>query len=313
MSMTANQSTLPEGFSIGIFASDSASQLPALISFIRAEDFGPDFVLDRVTAVASGCPELITSRAKELAAADHRFRVIVEPERNGKARAINKVFERSAGKYIVMLNADAFPAAGAIRQLLTLEASDARIGCVSARPVFGDGEGLLRCALGLMWSAHSLMSLRLNHAGISNHSCDELLVVRRSLIGSVPDNLVNDGAYIGGLVNARGSLVKFSASATVKIEVPNKFMDLIRQRRRIIFGHVQVWKKLGRPPRTIESMLFIRPLMSVRTLVRLLSERPRLIRALPVVVVGELISTFMASIDTLGPGKKHTIWNRTAG
>ncbi len=310
--MTANQCAPPEGFSIGICASDSASQLPALLSFIRAEDFGPDFVLERVTAVASGCPEPVTSRVKEFTASDSRFRIIVEPVRNGKARAINKVFERSAGKYLVMLNADAFPEAGAIRQLLTLEAGDVRIGCVSARPVFADGEGLLRRALELMWSAHSLMSLQLNHAGISNHACDELVVVRTSMIRSVPDNLINDGAYIGGLVNARGSLVKFSASAMVKIEVPNSFMDLIRQRRRIIFGHVQVWKKLGRPPRTIESMLFMRPLISVRTLAKLFSERPRLMTAFPVVVLGELISTFMALVDSLGSGEKHTIWKRTA-
>ncbi len=311
--MTDSQNALPERFSIGICASDSAKQLPALLSFIRGEDFGPDFVLERVTAVASGCPEPVVSKVKEFVASDSRFRIIVESERNGKARAINKVFECSAGKYLVMLNADAFPEVGAIRQLLTLEVSDSRIGCVSARPVFAHGEGLLRRVLELMWSAHSSMSLQLNHAGISNHTCDELLVVRRSMIRSVPDNLVNDGAYIGGLVNARGSLVKFSASATVKIEVPNRLIDLIRQRRRIIFGHVQVWRKLGRPPRTIESMLFIRPLFSVRTLIKLLSERPRLIGALPVLVIGELISAFMALVDVIGSGEKHTIWKRTVG
>ncbi len=302
----------PEGFTVGICASDSASQLPALLSFLRAENFGPDFVLERVIAVVSGCPESITSKVKELASSDQRFRIVVEPERNGKARAINKIMERSAGKYLVMLNADAFPEVGAIRQLLTMEASDVRIGCVSAQPVFEDGDGLLQRALWLMWSAHSLMSLQLNHAGISNHACDELMVVRRSLIKKVPANLVNDGAYIGGLVHAQGSLVKFSTTARVKIEVPTRLLDLIRQRRRIIFGHVQVWKKLGRPPRTIESMLFMRPLISVRTLAKLFSERPRLMTAFPVVVLGELISTFMALVDSLGSGEKHTIWKRTA-
>ena len=190
--------------------------------------------------------------------------------------------------------------------------SDARVGCASAWPVFEDGGGLLRRALGLMWSAHSLMSLQLNHAGISNHACDELLVVRRSLIKKVPANLVNDGAYIGGLVHAQGYLVKFSTTARVKIEVPTRLSDLIRQRRRIIFGHVQVWRKLGHPPRTIESMLFMKPFLSVRTLVRLLSGRPRLIMALPVVGASELISTFMASIDAIRSPEKHAVWKRTA-
>src|SRR5712692_1872749 len=310
--MFHEQYSLPEGFTVGICASDSASQLPALLSFIKAENFGPYFVLERVIAVASECPEYITSKVKELASSDPRFRIVVEPERNGKARAINKIMKRSAGKYLVMLNADAFPEVGAIRQLLTMEASDARIGCVSARPVFEDGDGLLQRALWLMWSAHSPMSLQLSHAGISNHACDELLVVRKSLIKKVPANLVNDGAYIGGLMHAQGYLVKFSTSARVKIEVPTRLLDLIRQRRRIIFGHVQVWKKLGHPPRTIESMLLMKPLLSIRTLVRLLSGRPRLIIALPVVAASELISTFMASIDAVGSPEKHTVWKRTA-
>ena len=310
--MFHEQHSPPEGFTIGICASDSASQLPALLSFIRAENFGPDFVLERVIAVASGCPESVTSKLKELASSDQRFRTVVEPERNGKARAINKIIECSAGKYLVMLNADAFPEVGAIRQLLTMEASDVRIGCASAWPVFEDGDGLLQRALWLMWSAHSLMSLQLNHAGISNHACDELLVVRRSLIKKVPANLVNDGAYIGGLVHAQGYLVKFSTTARVKIQVPTRLSDLIRQRQRVIFGHVQVWRKLGHPPRTIESMLFMKPFFSVRTLVRLLSGRPRLIMALPVVVASELISTFMASIDAIRSPEKHAVWKRTA-
>src|SRR5207244_12158435 len=108
-------------------------------------------------------------------------------------------------------------------------------------------------------------------------ACDDLLVVRQSLITKVPANVVNDGAYIGGLVHAQGYLVKFSTTARVKIRVATRLSDLIRQRQRVIFGHVQVWRKLGHPPMPIESMLFMKPFFSVRTLVRLLSGRPPLI------------------------------------
>src|SRR5438445_10851472 len=158
--MYHKQYSLPEGFTVGICASDSASQLPDRRALIGAVDFGPDVVLERVIVVAGGCPESVTSKLKELASSDQRFRTVVEDERNGKARAINKIMECSAGKYLVMLNADAFPEVGAIRQLLTMEASDVRIGCASAWPVFEDGDGLLQRALWLMWSAHSLMSLQ---------------------------------------------------------------------------------------------------------------------------------------------------------
>ena len=128
----------------------------------------------------------------------------------------------------------------------------------------------------------------------------------------LPLNLVNDGAYIGGLVRALGLEVKFSPAAEVRISVPVRPIDLIRQRRRITFGHVQVWKKLGRPPRTIETTLFTDPLMSLRTIIRVLSERPRLMLGLPLVVVGESVAILMGLIDANRSTDRHAVWRRNA-
>jgi cellulose synthase/poly-beta-1,6-N-acetylglucosamine synthase-like glycosyltransferase len=303
----------PQGFSIGICASDSAERLPDLLSFILGQRFGPDFHLQKIVVVASGCPETVLSEARKVSGSDRRFNLISEPARRGKAEAINQIVEESIGKYLVMLNADAFPGPRSIQTLLAIGSSSPMVGCVSARPVFDGGGGILQRALGLMWSAHNLMSLRLNHAGVSNHACDELILVKKSLLPRLPQDLVNDGAYIGGLMRARGFLVRFSNSATVKIEVPAKITDFLGQRRRILFGHLQVWKKLGHAPKTVESMLFMSPLTSLRTLVRLFSDRPRLIFALPVVVAGELISAFSAALDAGRSSRRHAIWKRSTG
>jgi cellulose synthase/poly-beta-1,6-N-acetylglucosamine synthase-like glycosyltransferase len=299
------------GFTIGICASDSARRLPDIVSFLRAESYGEEFALRKIAIVASGCPESVLASVRSEARSDSRIFLMTEPERRGKAEAINRIIEDSSGEYLVMLNADAFPAKGSIRTLLEV-ASGPSVGAVSARPVFDEGNGLLGSALALMWSAHSLMSLRLNHAGISNHACDELIVVRRSLLTRLPPDLVNDGAYIGGLVRAQGLNVRFSPEAEVIISVPIKPMDLIRQRRRITFGHVQVWKKLGRPPRTIETMLFTDPLMSLRTIIKVLSGRPRLILGFPLVLVGESLAIVMGLIDANRSTDRHTVWRRNA-
>ncbi len=299
------------GFTVGICASDSATRLPSLVSFLTAEDYGKDFTLRKIAIVASGCPESVLVPVRQAAHSDSRISLITEPKRRGKAEAINRIIENSLGGYLVMLNADAFPAKGSIQKLLEV-ASSPNVGAVSAKPVFDEGNGLLGRALALMWSAHSLMSLRLNHAGISNHACDELIVVRRSLLSSLPTNLVNDGAYIGGLVRAQGLKVRFTPAAEVIISVPIKPMDLIRQRRRITFGHVQVWKKLGRPPRTIETMLFTDPLMSLRTIIGVLSERPQLILVFPLVLVGESVAILMGLMDATRSTDRHTVWRRNA-
>jgi len=300
-------------FTVGICASDAAEQLPGLLSSVASERFGDGLVLERIVVVASGCPPSVLSRVKNLAEADPRITLISELGRRGKAEAINRIIQRASGDYLVMLNNDAIPGPGAIQELLEVQDGDSRVGCVSASPVFDVRGGLLQHALGLMWSAHNLMSLTLNHAGISNHACDELIVVRRSLFPELPPDLVNDGAYIGGVIRARGMLVKCSQSAQVKIDVPARIIDLVRQRRRIIFGHVQVWKKLGRPPKTIESMLFADPLLSARTVVRLLSGRPEMLVALPLVAVSELISSFLAIGDVMHSTQIHTVWRRVSG
>ena len=298
-----------QGFSIGICASDSAPRLHSLLSFLRSEHYGADFELRKIVVVASGCPRSIISDVEESAHSDSRIQLISEDRRRGKAEAINRILKHSSGEHLVMVNADAFPEPGSIGQMLKV-VSDPSVGAVSAMPTFDDRGGLLKHSLSLMWSAHSVLSLRLNHAGISNHSCDELMVVRKSLVSSLPANLVNDGAYIGGLVRSQGFKVKFSSAAKVRIVVPRTLVDLIRQRRRIIYGHVQVWRKLGRPPKTIESMMLIDPLVSLKTLVSVLSERPRLITAVPVVLAGELLSIVTGLTDALRSTERHAVWRR---
>lgn len=297
-------------FSVGICASDNAAQLPSLVSLVAEEDYGEAFIMERLIVVASGCPVALLSTMEQKARTDGRMLVITEPERRGKAEAVNKIAENSTGEYLVMLNADAVPARGAIRKLLGVLAEDAGAGCVSARPVFRERTGLMQRALNLMWSAHNTTSLKLNHAGMSNHSSDELLAVRRSLVPRLPPNLVNDGAYIGGHVKSMGYLVKFCPPATVTIAVPRRFADLVGQRRRIIFGHVQVWRKLGSPPKTLESLLFTNPRLSFRILVSLTSGQPRLMAAIPLAIVGEIISAVLAMIDSIQASARHAVWKR---
>src|SRR5215472_8496956 len=156
------------GFSIGICASDRASRLPELLRFLLSESYGSGFHLEKILVVASGCPESVLISVRDLAIQEDRISVVEEPRRRGKANAINRILANSSGKYLVMVNADAFPSDGSIRTLLQT-VSGPKVGAVSAQPVLETGTGLLQRCLLLMWSSHSLMSLRLNHAGISNH------------------------------------------------------------------------------------------------------------------------------------------------
>lgn len=301
---------IPGKFTIGLCASDSAPNLTSLVGALCREEFGSSFFMDRLVVVASGCPQRVVSELEAESKTDGKLVVIHESNRRGKAEALNKIMGEATGDFLVFLNGDALPARGAITTLLSELSADEGAGCVSARPVFRKSGGLLSRILGIMWSTHNLASLRLNHAMLSNHSSDELLVARRSLLGPLPLNLVNDGAYIGGRMKAGGHRVKFSERATVAISVPRRPTELIGQRRRIIFGHVQVWRKLGKPPTTVESLLFTSPLVGLRILVSSLASSPGLIPALPAAVVSEILSSILALIDSLRSTTRHVAWKR---
>ncbi len=187
---------------------------------------------------------------------------------------------------------------------------DRNVGAVSGAPTFEADADMTSDALKLMWMVHNDCSSSLNHKGISNHGSDELIVLRSDVVGRLPSGLVNDGGYLTGLAYARGYKIGFCQDAPVRIAVPSRFSDVIGQRRRIIFGHIQVWKMIGNSPRTVESMLFTSPVAGLSILVRNLARHPRLTRSLPIIALGEMVASLGAIFDTLRSSKRHVVWKR---
>lgn len=297
-------------FTIGICASDSGANFHPLLSLVRTQEYGPDFSLQRIVIVASGCPAELVRSAERTVEADPRVTLIVEPERRGKAEAINKILAKTEGEFLVLVNSDASPERGAISSLLSVAASDQTVGVVSAMPVIEAGGGLTYALVDLMWTTHNECSLALNHMNLSNHASDELVVFRSKAVAKLPEDLVNDGAFMAATARRRGYSVKFCAPARVRIETPDRVSDLIGQRRRILFGHAQVWRNLGSPPRTIESLLVFTPLLGLRLLVRTIARHPRFLFVLPVAALSEFAASVLATWDCLRSTRRHIVWRR---
>ncbi|MGA2790440.1 MAG: glycosyltransferase family 2 protein [Candidatus Bathyarchaeia archaeon] len=301
---------LDVGFSIGICAADSAANLGRLLELIENETYPSAFTLEKVVLIASGCDPEAMTHVRELADRDGRFLLIEEPTRRGKSAAINQIIENFNGRFLVLVNSDALPESGAISSLLQEIVEDKDIGMVSASPIVAGKPGITSSVLQLMWGTHNECLIRLSDNERNNHCCDELLVVRSEALRKLPPDTVNDGAYLAGNAYQAGYSVKFCELARVKIDVPGSFIDLIRQRRRIVYGHVQIWKSVGESPRTLESMLLGNPLLSLSILIHTLAKSPRLVLALPVALIGEAVSIILAIGDNLSSTKKHTTWDR---
>ena len=298
------------GFTIGICASDRTNNLPNLIDLVEAERFPYVYALKKIVIVASGCPESSLVTAHEIARLDSRILLLEEKTRRGKASAINSIIQNATGSYLIFINSDATPSRGAISKLLRSMDQSEMVGVASARPSFHLRGGVTSLLEDLMWSVHNECSLRLNHLNLSNHGSDEMMAVRMDLLQRLPEGLVNDGAYIAGRARLRGYSIKFCNDALVQIDVPRRTVDLIRQRRRIIFGHFQVWRLTGRSPKTVESLFLLTPKFSMSLIVRTVARSPKLIKILPLALVSEGLSFLLGMRDAISSTSRHEVWDR---
>jgi poly-beta-1,6-N-acetyl-D-glucosamine synthase len=296
-------------FTVGICATGQPPTLQPLLETVLSSEM-PGFLLKKVVLVASDCSEDTLRFARRTAALDRRLRLIEHDRRTGKADAINEIFRLTEGDFLVYVNADALVGADSISLLLKSIEEDKRIGFVSGKPVFVRSGGLISDVLDVMWTSFDLLSSDPNQSKQSNHGTDELMVIRSDLLSQLPPGVVNDGAYIAGRIREMGFRVAFEPEAVVQIDVPRRMIDLIRQRRRILYGHIQVKRLLGKAPRTVETMMFFSPSQSVKIVIRLLANKPRRILVLPVAAMGELMALAGALRDTFVSNAGHAVWKR---
>jgi cellulose synthase/poly-beta-1,6-N-acetylglucosamine synthase-like glycosyltransferase len=301
---------LKSEFSIGICAADHATNLRKLLDVIEHETYPEALLLKKVIVVASGCEPTALNFLNESEKRRYNFILIDEPERRGKSEAINQIIDSFDGEFLVLVNSDAMPERGAISKLLDVIMQNRDLGVVSASPVLGRRSGITGAVLRLLWGVHNECLLTLNVNDQNNHCCDELVVVRSSALHKLPNGTVNDGAFLAGAAYRSGYKIRFCEEAKVRIDVPVRLGELMQQRRRIVYGHLQILRTVGQAPRTVESLLTDNPRLGLSILIKTIARSPTLILALPIAVIGETISVTLAVLDSLTSSTKHAKWDR---
>ena len=296
-------------FTVGICATGRPTTLMPLLEVVLASGM-PRFALKKVVLVASECSDATLRAARRQAALDPRIRLIEHERRTGKADALNEIFKETEGDFLVYVNADALISTKSIPALLKSIEGDAGAGFVSGRPTFERPRGLISDVLDVMWSSQNLLSSHPDQKRWRNHGTDELMAIRSGLLPELPRKVVNDGAYIAGRISEMGFRVGFQPEAVVRIDVPKRMVDLITQRRRILYGHIQVKRLVGKAPRTVETMMFFSPAQSAAIVIKMLAKRPRRVTVLPIAATGELIALLGALWDTLVSKTGHAVWKR---
>lgn len=264
-----------------------------------------------IWVVASGCTDGTVAAARMAAAGDPRLRIVEEPERRGKAHAVLEVARRAEGDALVLLNGDAAAEPGAVRSLLLAASGRAAPFAIMARPIPGRSfPGPLAGAIGLLWDLHHEMHLEL---AAGTHLADELLLVSLPLPPpALRPGVVNDGAFLGVWLTLHGGSTTYSPDARVRIEVPRRLVDHLRQRRRILFGHNQVARELGVAPRTLSTLAREQPERALRVLRRGLRAGGRRFADLLVLATGEALAVALATWDRIVGSTDHVRWARIA-
>jgi|YelNatPaOPRAMG01_1025707.scaffolds.fasta_scaffold37711_5 cellulose synthase/poly-beta-1,6-N-acetylglucosamine synthase-like glycosyltransferase len=291
------------GITIGICAYNEGENIGRLFAnLLRDQGLGDE---DEIIIVCSGCTDETVPIARLFAEADRRIKVIVEPERRGKASAVNLILREARGRFIVFLGADVIPGERAIARIAQRLSSAEDLGIVSGAPEPILTETLAEKISSIIWALHNRVLEALS--GRIVYACGELYGVRRSIVESMPAWVVNDDAYVAKVAEGMGYRSEICSSAKVYIRAPRTITDYIAQRRRVTFGHLQLWRGVGLYPGCVENAAFKAPSLFIRMAIPMALGPPF---KLPYFLAGmalEALAAILALMDILR-GKSHSLW-----
>lgn len=286
---------LPTRISIGVCAYNEEKNIGLLLKNLLTQQ---DLPLNcEIIVACSGCTDSTPDVVRKFQEQDARVKLITEEERRGKAQALNYVFKHaSASEALVLTNADAFPDAGSIMKLVKmLEKSDS--GAVAGQPVpINELGSLPDRVVRLIWDLHHKVS-----AHQSVKLSGELCAFRPFLVKEIPTNLATDEPYIEMLIRRQGYDIAYCPEALVYIRGPRSIREIIKHRKRIWTGHLQIQKTEG----FVVSTSDFKKIMS--TLIK--SVKPRLgdLSTLGLFIVLELYAYMLARFD-FSRGKIPFMW-----
>jgi cellulose synthase/poly-beta-1,6-N-acetylglucosamine synthase-like glycosyltransferase len=294
--------------SIIVCAYNEEKSIGPLLENLLLQDVPPEVGDREIIVVASGCTDRTERVVEEQARMDPRIRLISEPERLGKAVALNKAFEVSSGDYIALIPADVFLAENALFSLL-VPFRDRGVSAVSGHPmqdpdrVSGGFSGYLANMTFRLWAR--LMS-KLNDMGEMAHCSGEFMAIRSDVKTHIPSDCAADDSYIAIAAKRKGH-IKFASKAVCYNLSPSNVADYINQRRRWLFGHFQTKRITGEYPTVLDTVVLSRPALALQILAEEVTEQPKAAGYLAGAMLVEAIIYALSMFDRL-LSRRYGVW-----
>jgi poly-beta-1,6-N-acetyl-D-glucosamine synthase len=230
--------------SMGIMAHNEASNIGKLLESVVSQRLSAA-ALNEIIVIVSGCTDGTEAVVRHWAARDIRIRVLLQPRREGKAKAVNLFLSEARERVLLLCSADLLLEQNTIEQLIA-PFSDPDVGMTTGRPVpINDRGCFMGFAAHLLWDLHHQINLGGFKGG-------EVIAFRRSF-ERIPYRTATDEASIEPVIRGQGYRSQYVPEARVYNKGPETLADFIRQRRRIYAGHLAIRQAVGYTVSTMNS------------------------------------------------------------
>src|SRR3954469_24635341 len=238
--------------SVGIMAYNEEANIADAIGTVLGQELTSSHIAELIV-VASGCEDGTVPIVSEIASRDPRVRLIEQPQREGKASAINLFLGAASSPVLLMVSADVLVEDGTIDALLR-HFDDPGVGMVGGHLIPVNRETtFLGHAVHLQWRLHDRIARESPKLGE--------IVAFRNVVPSIPTDTAVDEISIQALVEQLGYRLVYEPQAIVYNRGPTTGRDFLRQRRRIYAGHLRVADQQGYAAPTMESSRVARALL----------------------------------------------------
>ena len=290
--MESNERSQPITCSIGIMAHNEEANIGRLLEAIVSQQTSTVAPVE-IIVVASGCTDHTEEIVQSWSARDRRIRLVVQPQRQGKASAVNRFLAEAQEDILIVSSADLLPAEDAIEQLV-MPLADPEIAMTSCRPVpLNDPNCFMGFAAHLLWNLHHFINLVDFKAG-------ELIAFRKVFV-RIPHSTAVDEAAIESVIRGQGYIVQYVEKAITYNKGPETVGDFLRQRRRIYSGHLVLHDTVGYRVATLSNTRMLRLALNH------IDWRPRAFLWTWTVAALEIYGRFLGKRD-YKRRRNHTIW-----
>jgi cellulose synthase/poly-beta-1,6-N-acetylglucosamine synthase-like glycosyltransferase len=243
------------------------------------------------------------SRAYLESLGDPRLRLEYEAHRAGKWRAYNRAVERVRGDLVFLVSGDITFSPSVLERLRSRFAPD--VGVAFPRVLPTNVHNAVSQMAGALWDVHDRQIRACERVGLPIHG-GELQAVRRSLLEPI-EGVINEDAYLCLRAAERGYRIVYDREAVVYNTVPETLPDLLRQRRRVNYGHRQLAAS-GLDPSTLDRLIWERPDLCLGVLGRAVADKPQNAVRLPLLAALELVALVRGNRD-FARGVDHGRWS----